>query len=400
MGFINSATTINIKGKLTPNGRQRLANGASSLITNFILGDSDANYNVYSGLTSGQIPDFSGDNFGLSLNNGGAGYQFRSGLLYRNGVDRKPVQLASAIISNTQKTLGYNTLYYTGGTLTQNLINRNNYNTDVLTNLFYSFALPIDKTTAEVYTGITSNTGGFSDTALSGLASEQVLVIGIDSSQYGEVIDGKSINLQLTTLLTTYDIYGTYENTNTPLNELDNTAIDSSRNLQQFGPNRCLLFSDGIQKPNNDSSLSWSTGYSLPRAFSMNGKRLWNFKTNTNTSTVADKAVGVAYLDKGFIVITDPTILANFTISGVTASATTISFNSVSSAISQKVTCIADRNEFTVSTNATFTGGDVPRITEIGLLDDSGNLIAIAKTNRTYYKPSDDMVVFNLTIDY
>ena len=36
MGFINSATTINIKGKLTPNGRQRLANGASSLITNFI----------------------------------------------------------------------------------------------------------------------------------------------------------------------------------------------------------------------------------------------------------------------------------------------------------------------------------------------------------------------------
>ena len=181
---------------------------------------------------------------------------------------------------------------------------------------------------------------------------------------------------------------------------MDNTAIDSSRNLQQFGPNRCLLFSDGIQKPNNDSSLSWSTGYSLPRAFSMNGKRLWNFKTNTNTSTVADKAVGVAYLDKGFIVITDPTILANFTISGVTASATTISFNSVSSAISQKVTCIADRNEFTVSTNATFTGGDVPRITEIGLLDDSGNLIAIAKTNRTYYKPSDDMVVFNLTIDY
>ena len=35
MGFINSATTINIKGKLTPTGRQRLANGASSLITNF-----------------------------------------------------------------------------------------------------------------------------------------------------------------------------------------------------------------------------------------------------------------------------------------------------------------------------------------------------------------------------
>ena len=64
------------------------------------------------------------------------------------------------------------------------------------------------------------------------------------------------------------------------------------------------------------------------------------------------------------------------------------------------MTCIADRNEFTVSTNSTFASSDIPRITEIGLLDNSGNLIAIAKTNRTYYKPSDDIVVFNLTIDY
>jgi hypothetical protein len=399
MGFINSATTINIKGKLTPNGRQRLANGASSLITNFILGDSDANYNVYSGLTSGQIPDFSGDNFGLSLNNGGAGYQFRSGLIYKNGLDRKPVQLASSIISNTSNVLGYNTLYYTGGTLTQNIINRNNYNTDVLTNLFYSFALPTDAKGAEMFTGVTSNTGGFLDTALSGLASEEILVIGIDSSQYAEIIDGKSIHLQLTTLLASYDIYGTYES-NVNLRDLDARAFDASTNLQQFGPNRCLLFSDSVQKPNNDSLLSWSTGYSLPKPFSINGKKTWNFKTNTNTSTVADKPVGMAYLDKGFIVITDSNIINNFPLIGVTASATTITFSSVSSSISQKVTCIADRGEFTVSTNGTYSTGDVPRITEIGLLDDSGNLIAIAKTNRTYYKPTDDMVVFNLTIDY
>ena len=91
MGFINSATTINIKGKLTPTGRQRLINGGGTSITNFILGDSDANYNVFSGLTSGYIPDFSGDKFGLSLNNGGSGYQFRSGLIFRNGLNKKPV---------------------------------------------------------------------------------------------------------------------------------------------------------------------------------------------------------------------------------------------------------------------------------------------------------------------
>jgi hypothetical protein len=400
MGFINSATTINIKGKLTPTGRQRLANGASSLITAFILGDSDANYNVFSGLTSGQIPDFSGDNFGLSLNNGGSGYQFRSGLIYKNAVNRKPVQLASSIISTIQRPVGYNTLYYSGNTISLNLVNRNNFNTDVLTNLFYSFALPINASTAQPYTATTSINGGYLDTALSGFASEQILVIGVDGSQYGELIDGKTIKLQLTTLLTSYDIYGTYENNNTPLNDLDARVSDSSRYLQQFGPNRCLLFSDGIQPPNNNVSNSWSTGYSLTKPFSTNGKKLWNFKTNSGSGLVADKPVGVAYLDKGFIVITEPTIVNNFLTTGPTASATTLTFDSVTSSISQKVTCIADRNEFVVSTNQTFTSGDIPRITEVGLLDDTGNLIAIAKTNRTYYKPQDDIVVFNLTIEY
>jgi hypothetical protein len=400
MGFINSATTINIKGKLTPAGRQQLANGASSLISNFILGDSDANYTVYSGLTYGQVPDFSGDNFGLSLNNGGTGYQFRSGLLYRNGENKKPVQLASALISTVQKPIGYNSPSYSGGTLTQNLINRNNYNTDVLTNLFYSFGLPTNTATAEVYTGITSISGGFLDTALSGLASEQILVIGIDGSQYGELIDGKTIKLQLTTLLTSYDIYGTYENNNLNLNDQDGRVTDSSKYLQQLGPNRCLLFSDAIQKPNNDSTKSWATGYALNKPYSLNGKNLWNFKSNTGSGIVADKPVGIAYLDKGFLVITDPMIVNNFILTGPTSSATTLTFNSITSSVSQKVTCIADRNEFTISTNTTFVAGDTPRITEIGLLDNSGNLIAVAKTNRTYYKPTDDIVVFNLTIDY
>lgn len=398
MGFINSATTINIKGKLTPTGRQKLANGASSIISNFILGDSDANYNVFSGLTYGQVPDFSGDNFGLSLNNGGTNYQFRSGLVYRNNERTKPVQLSSSLVSIIQKPIGYNTLHYSAGTLTQNIINRNNYNTDVLTNLFYSFGLPTSAFIADTYTGITSSNGGFSDTAISGLSSDQILVIGIDSSQYGELIDGKTINLQLSTLLSTYDIYGTYENNNLNLNDQDGRISDSSLYIQQLGPNRCLLFSDSIQKPNNDISKSWSTGYSLSKPFSLNGKNLWNFKTNTGT--VADKPIGIAYLDKGFLVITEPTIVNNFILTGPTASATTVTFDSVVSSVSQKITCIADRNEFTVSTNSTFSSGDIPRITEIGLFDNSGNLIAMAKTNKTYYKPIDDLVVFNLTIDY
>lgn len=400
MGFINSATTINIKGKLTPTGRERLVNGGGTSITNFILGDSDANYNVFSGLTSGYIPDFSGDNFGLSLNNGGSGYQFRSGLIFRNGLNNKPVLTTSSTILSTQKYIGYNTLNYSANTLTLNIVDRNDYNTDILTNLFYSFALPIDSTSSVQYTGVTSINGGYLDTALSGMASEKILVIGIDSSQYGELIDGKSIYLQLSTLLNTYDIYGTYENNNAPSPDSDSRLNDQSIYLQKFGPNRCLLFSDLIQPPNNDVSKSWSTGYSLPKPFSLNGKQLWNFKANTGLGIVADKPVGIAYLDKGFIVITEPTIVNNFLTNGITASATTSTFNSVVSTISQKITCIADRNEFTISTNPTFTSGDIPRITEIGLVDDFGNIMAVAKTNKTYYKPQDDLVVFNLTIEY
>jgi hypothetical protein len=398
MGFINSATTLNIKGKLTPTGRERLASGASSLITNFILGDSDANYNVYDGLSFGQIPDFSGDNFGLSLNNGGASYQFRSGLIFRNGQNRKPVQLSSGSAISIQRHIGYNTTSVSGGTITQNIINRRDINTNTLTNLFYSFALPIDDDTASIFTDVPSNVGGLSDTALSGLASDEILVIGIDSSQYGEVIDGKTIKLNLTTPLGDYEIYGTYQNNNTPLNQLDNFNIDLSTSLNRFGPNRCLLFSDTIQPPNNNLSRSWSTGYSLNKPFSANGKQTWNFKTNPNRGLIADKPVGIAYLDKGFLVITEPTIVSNF--SGIGTTATTVTYNSVVTSVTQKVTCIADRNEFTTSTNPTFSSGDVPRITEIGLLDDSGNLIAIAKTNRTFNKPSDELVVFNLTIDY
>jgi hypothetical protein len=208
----------------------------------------------------------------------------------------------------------------------------------VLTNLFYSFALPIDSSSSEQYTGATSVNGGYLDTALSGMASEKILVIGIDSSQYGELIDGKSIYLQLSTLLSTYDIYGTYENNNAPSPDLDSRVNDQSIHLQKFGPNRCLLFSDLIQPPNNDGSKSWSTGYSLTKPFSLNGKQSWNFKSNTGLGLVADKPVGIAYLDKGFIVITEPTIVDNFDVNDSSATGTTIEFNSVVSSVNQQIT--------------------------------------------------------------
>jgi hypothetical protein len=58
--------------------------------------------------------------------------------------------------------------------------------------------------------------------------------------------------------------------------------------------------------------LSWGTGYGTVKPFSLNNKLLYNLQTNSNIGVSADTMVGVAYLDKGLIVITDPTIIANY----------------------------------------------------------------------------------------
>lgn len=406
MGYIASATTINIKGKLTPLGRQKLATNNNGLITSFALGDSDANYNVYTGLTTGNIPDFSGDNFGASINNGGANYVLRSNLYYQGTTIRKPVETSSIVINSQFQSLGTSQLAFSGGSIDQLQVNRLDFNTDEFVNLFYTFGLPTSTNEAAVYTANTSVVGGFSDTALSGLANNEILVIGIASGEYGELIDGKSIKLTINTssgatcTATTYDIYGTYERKNIKATIEDKRVYDTSSNLKQLGPNRCLLFCDTIKRPNGDSGLTWSTGYGLNKPFSLNQKQPYNFKANTNLGINVDKAVGIAYLDKGFCVITEPAIVECYNPASSGATATTITFDSVVNSISQQITCIAGRKEFATSTNHTFASGDVPRITEIGLYDNSGNLIAIGKTSRTYYKPTDDLVVFNLVIEY
>ena len=397
MGFINGNINIELKGKLTPIGRQKLANGSGFKIKSFTLGDSDANYNVFEGLSSGEVPDISGDNFGLSINNGGSGYQIESRLIFKGTSFEKPIQPISNTVTPVMTPLGLSTLTYASSAITQLIVDRNDINSDRFVNLFNSFNLPLNDVEALRYTATTFRDGGYSDTALSGLSNEKLLIIGINSAAYGELIDGKSIQLVLSTSANTYTIYSTYENKNTPLQQEDGRPTDTSRNLTHLGPNRALLFSDSIRRPNDDINKSWSTGYGTSRPFSANKKELYNFISTPSQNKVVDKSIGIAYLDKGFLVITEPTIVDSFDTS---STGTTITLNSFVNRVSQKVTCIADRNEFAISENRTFSSGAIPRITEVGLLDSTGDLIAIAKTNQTYYKPSDDLVVFNLTIEY
>jgi hypothetical protein len=398
MGYNTSSINLNLTAKLTLLGRQKIITTNNGLITYFSLGDSDANYNVALPLLSGQVPTNSG-NVGAtssSSNSVGSNTSIKSNLIVNSaGGIRKFVETQSSGITLTYVPLGLNTV--TNNNLTQNVINRNNVNTDPLVNLYYSFNLSLNSTTDNNLTGVTSTYGGYSDTALSGLAVTNILAIAINNSQYGEMLDGKSIKAVLSTSAgTSYTIYSTFENINQSLATQDANYVDPSTDASLFG-NVAFLVSDDIMKPNGGNpTLSWSTGFNTIKPFSVNGKSLLNRQTNTNLNLTADTIVGIAYLDKGILVITHPAIVNNFS----TVTATTVSFGSVSTVVQQNITCLANRGEFGTSTNPTFTISDSPRITEVGLYDASNNLIAIAKTDRQLVKKINDFFALsiNLTI--
>lgn len=401
MGFLQNTAQFELVAKLTPQGRRKLATSSNTLITSFSLGDSDSYYVSLSGLTGGQVPAISGNGNGVDTSNGGTNYKLRSTLNLNGSTDKKPVDPASISVTSSFEHVGYKTIQYSGNGITQNQINLNDTQTDPLTNLFYSFSLPTSASDFNTYTGITSGQGGFSNTSFSGIAQTNILVIGIDVSQYSELIDGKSIKLEMETSASTYNIYGTYERKPSPLTSEDLAVSDSATSVSKYGPNRVMLFSDSILKPNGgDATKSWATGYSQSKPFSVNGKERFNSTINPTSLSPFDKPVGIGYLDKGFLVITEPTIVDSYNSTYSGATGTTITFDTVRNKVSQSITCIANRGEFGVSNNPTWSAGDTPRITEVALFDASNTLIAIGKLNRPYEKSTDDFIAFNITIEY
>ena len=393
MGYNTSATTTTLTAKLTTIGREKLILTNNNLVTSFSLGDSDANYNTTLPLTSGQVPSNSGNVgvFNTVSNSVGRNVTIKSVLMVNNtGSTKKLVEsqsngLAVDIISN-----GLTTNTYSSNLVKQNIINRTDTQTDSLVNLFYTFNLPLNSNADFKYTGLTNSQGGYSNTALSGLAKEEIIVLALSNDSYGETIDGKTVRVDLSG----YTLYSTFQNTGLPLSVFDGAYTDESPTTKFLGDNIVLLFSDNIKRPNNDPSLSWSTGWNTTKPFSVNNKQPYNFITNSNINKYADEPVGIAYLDKGFIVITHPTIVNSFNLTGNT----TISCNSISTSVVQNITCIANRGEFGTSTNSTFTASDTPRITEIGLYDIDNDLIAIAKTDRQIIKNVSEFLALGIKI--
>lgn len=401
MGFKTTASTVSITAKLTPLGRVLYAKNNNSLITSFSLIDSDANYKAVQPLATGEVPS-EGGNIGpnSSISNSTTqNVNFKSLLILNgNGVLKKAVESNSITINSDIALNGETTV--TGSTLTQNMINRGDYILDSLVNLYYTFGLPLNASEDGKYTGVTYANGGYVDTAISGIAQSNIVVFGIDNSTYGESIDGKTIKLVLPTTAATYTIYSTYQNKGAKLASEDGNYRDTSTITSKYGSNIAFLFSDDIQKPNNDTSLSWGTGYGTVKPFSSNKKSLYNFQTNTNVGVTADTVVGIAYLDYGFIVITNPTIVTNYGAVDITGTTTgtSITFNSISTNVYQNITCIAGRGEFGATTNYTFTGLESPRISGIALWDVNGNLIAVGKSDRHIVKNVNEFLALGVKI--
>jgi hypothetical protein len=429
MGFINSATTITITARLTKLGREQLILNNNNIFSHFILGDSDANYNTSVILPTGKVPSNSGDlGYNGSTNDNIAEGQGINSKLYVTTAPttKKPVEPGSSAIELTLRLVGETTV--SGSNLTYVNIDKSDNAVD-FTNLFKSLSLPIKPANVNIFTNTDSANGGWSDTPFSGLGNNDILLGVINNSQYGEMIDGKSIKIDLpvytgyttggtATGITTYTLYSTF-----PKDTITNTNLDVQYKDKSIYPqslfgnqiNVSYLVSDDIQKPNNDGTKSWSTGYDSFKPFSLGFKETINVQDVPATGINVDKIAGVMYLDKGIFAITDPTIVNNIAtnFSGDTDTDTITNslglyyysantYNSVVDSIQndlvQDIVCKADRNEFYNTQNTTFTVYDEVRISEIAITNTSGDVLAIGKTDRHIVKCKNDYVIFDVQI--
>ena len=191
MGFNSTATTITVTARLTTTGRSRLLTEPSSILSHFVVGDSDSNYQTNQSLLTGEIPATSGD---ISLNNSvniniADGISIRNKIYYNNLNTIKPVEGGSSSVRIETSSLGEQIA--SGTTLLFNKIVRSGTtNSDV--NYLKSLGLPITTAQLQPYSKTLENQG-FSDTAFSSFSADTVLMGVIDNSKYGELIDGKTI---------------------------------------------------------------------------------------------------------------------------------------------------------------------------------------------------------------
>lgn len=331
-----------------------------------------------------------------------------------------------------------------GNNLKFSKLDRSDLSGSFLGNLFSSFNLPITVEKKQEFTS-----GEYSNTAFQYLNQTKVIMVEIPKNTYGELIDGKSIKLIIpltgNTSITIHSSFfrnstidsaghSLYSDPNQPskefgqaynISELPGQAGQAVP-LNGYSSNVAYLFADDIQRPGKNPNYSWNSTNkyfvnetNLPSGI-MGSKHAANYSSSDG---IVDIPVGIAYLDKGFLVITHPTIVNSFDysdgkVNGVPYGGpdnfmdltfdtrASCQFLSMNTEFIQHAICIALPNEFYKSSNPTFNEAygvdnienNPVAITEIGLYNDKFELIAIAKTNRPLPKNKSSVLSFDITI--
>ena len=321
-------------------------------------------------------------------------------------------------------------------------------------NYFSSFNLPYEY--AALSTGSTLAT---QYPEIYQLNRDKIVIVPIPKQSYSELIDGRSITMDVPQLSGTTGISAKtiYSSTYTTLTKTDNNPV--------LGGNIAFLFSDEINKPytgdtnsgqfSNVGNTTWGVGlnytnrpaavsYSDLGAIDINtDTRPWSavslanvvpeeYPTNTNQGYNYDIPLGFIALDKGFIIFTHPSIVDNIpwplgqsettaipnTTSGTTNiyfSATptsNISYVDISINYKTTVVCLALPQEFYFSNNPSWdflynynellnqtNGFESVYVTEVGLYNRINELVAVAKISQPLEKTYTNIINFTLNID-
>ena len=82
----------------------------------------------------------------------------------------------------------------------------------------------------------------------------------------------------------------------------------------------------------------------------------------------------------------------------MTGSTYNLTIDSVLNNLVQNIVCIAGRDQFYRTDNDTWNESDDIRISEIGITDLTGQLLAIGKPDRHIIKKKNDFVIFDVQI--
>ena len=308
----------------------------------------------------------------------------------------------------------------------------------------------------------TFNQGGLSGTSMEYWVTnvgDNIIVTDISADSFEVGIDGVNFRLTIpldplysgiTSGLTTTNLYGSYIRTNLYdkknntgpcscavmdylLSEQDGkvtTNIGQGLPLQNgtnpdpnyndvYHSGIVYLFSDDIRKPNVSGTTmvttnSWATGFGEECPYSQRNKFPFNYLEDTINGFYVDQPVGAVDLLGGQVKIFNQDLVEAFDFTGASTgdsltgatfptSGASATFKSYDLDQGLNITILANRNEFTTSTNPTYDpiscDGKI-YITSIDLYDTQGRLVAKAMPTEPIEKTASNILVTTLNIKF